>query len=344
MAASAAATTTHGAMFSWARLALRGGLLFICLFGGLELFWSALGYKPSVSDNEGLWALVRHRASGSPRVAALVGTSRVHAGLYPSVLASVESSLEWLQLGIDGTSPLPVLRDLAEDSQFSGLVICEFVPHYFFAPEGDGEERAEQFVANYHRSTWGDFLETRARVAAQSHWTIAREDANLIDFARRVWNQHGSLPELPGINLGDRTAMADFTNIDLTKAAENWVVSRLERKKHLAGRETTGRLPQLAAWARAIERRGGRVIFLRMPESGIVHEVEARLYPRADYWEPFVRSQTSVCLNSDDYLELSSIHSPDGSHLDRYSAPEFSRAIVRLLQRQGVLQPLHALR
>ena len=309
-------------------------LLGVLAGGSLEGFWFLLGYAPSVRDDPGLWGLVRRQASRSAHAAVLVGTSRIHAGLDPAVLSREIPGHDWLDLALDGTSPLPVMEDLAGDPSFKGVVICDVLPYYLFSPMGFDDSRSREFVRYYHNhnSAWGDAIESELRTAVQSRLRLARDDANLLQLVRQVWVSR-SLPQAdPSSMLANRLMRVDFTHVNVARLTDQWVQVRVSDKRRLAGLETDANLARIAGWVRAIEGRGGKVVFLRMVVSGKVREIEERLYPQAEYWGKFARSQSTLFIDFSDYPALAKFTCPEGSHLDYRQTPAFSSAFARLLK------------
>ena len=136
--------------------------------------------------------------------------------------------------------------------------------------------------------------------------------------------------------LANRNARLDFSKADTGKMIDRWVQIRMSDKQRVALRETRDNLTKIAEWARSIEQRGGRVIFLRMIVTGKVRDIENQLYPRAKYWDVFVRSQTSPSIDVADIPSFTKYQCPEGSHLDYRDVAGFSSDFARLLKTMKV--------
>lgn len=92
---------------------------------------------------------------------------------------------------------------------------------------------------------------------------------------------------------------------------------------------------------RAIQARGGKVLFVGMPSSGMVREIEERRYPKVQYWDYFVQNIGVPALHSNYTPELSEFICPDGSHLDMRDQSGFTEKLVQVLKRDFslVLKP-----
>src|ERR1700716_2462494 len=88
-----------------------------------ETFWRAHYFVPDdYEDTPALWQIQRERATGSATV--LIGSSRMWEDVDLTVWERTAGTRP-IQLAIAGRNPRPVLRELAVDPSFHGLVVCE---------------------------------------------------------------------------------------------------------------------------------------------------------------------------------------------------------------------------
>ena len=92
----------------------------------LEFLWRSMGYEPSITDDMDLWAQQRERASGRLAV-ALVGGSRMAMDFVPNIFEKRNPEHTVANIAIDGHRPMATLMALAEDENFSGLVIVSLL-------------------------------------------------------------------------------------------------------------------------------------------------------------------------------------------------------------------------
>ena len=111
-----------GWLVVWASVTV---LLLSCvLFFELDLRYQ--GWSPSVSDSAELWSFYRKRASElGDKAIILVGKSRIQVGADLDEIRRM-THLEPVQLAIDGTTPVPVMEDLADDPRITGTIILDF--------------------------------------------------------------------------------------------------------------------------------------------------------------------------------------------------------------------------
>ena len=86
---------------------------------------------------------------------------------------------------------------------------------------------------------------------------------------------------------------------------------------------------------RAIRARGGRVMFFCSPTSGAHLAADQQGYPRADYWDRFVREiaepNGAHAIYGLDVPAIAALNLPDGSHLDMRDRAAFTAAVAQLL-------------
>src|SRR5437588_1709034 len=116
-----------------------------------ELYARALGYAPTLNDNEDLWIKARRKVQ--PESIVIIGDSRAW---FDVDLDEFQKGLgkRPIQLAMAGSTVWPVLNDLAKDKSFHGTIICSVAPGLFFAPPGSPPmERAGKSVKRYHNQT-----------------------------------------------------------------------------------------------------------------------------------------------------------------------------------------------
>jgi len=77
-------------------------------------------------------------------------------------------------------------------------------------------------------------------------------------------------------------------------------------------------------------------VFVRLPSTGAVWELEQTYFPREFYWDVLVQNTPADTLHFRDVPEMAVLPCPDGSHLDARQAEAFTRVLVRELAALGV--------
>lgn len=307
---------------TWALALLITAVALACL----ELVFRRDGLRPSVRDEAALWASVRSRASGTQRdTIALLGSSRFQLGVDPAVLNAALATRQVLQLSIDGASPVPVLGMLADDPTFRGTALVEVTPGGVFGDEPAREAAAHEWIRFYQNRTWLSDLEAELRVPLQSRSVLLMPGLKSYTVERL----RGRSPPRPYVQMrGDRCQVADYSRAPAGKSAAPKTLGA----KMLAPEALRARIASMARFARAVEARGGRVVFVRMLATGDLAELEEREFPRSLTWDVLVRETGVRGLHVDDVPELGGFECPDGSHLDYRDAPRFTRALAAALR------------
>jgi hypothetical protein len=300
----------------------------------LERSLRARGYQPSVRDNVELWARERARISdGSRKSVAVLGASRIGLAWNSEAFAQTLPGFKVAQLAVEGSAPLGTLRDLAGDATFRGVAIVD-IADWQFAP-ADWERQAPQIEA-YHRRALapGAMAESWLAAAAQSHLVLASAGGR---HTLEAWLRRRSWPPAPyAVMHADRTRFANYSLTD---------VARL-RAYRLSALKSEAAATEPAAWlhqalevmplVERIERRGGGVVFVRMPTCDEHWAATEHRYPKAIFWDAFARASGHT-IHFKDYAELSSFACPDTSHIDSRDGPRFTRALLAILHERHLL-------
>lgn len=302
----------------------------LAAMAGYEGFWRQRGFVPELRDSAELWCSEVERALGlGPRALAIVGSSRFQLGVDPVVLRRSSLDREPVQLAINGSAALPVLRNLASDARFRGVALCEVMPQNFFTPAALDESGVPWLAYRRARPAVGAW-ETRLRGVVQGKVAAFQPSLDLHVVAKRLALGQG-LPKPSYVRMrADRFMAADYSKVDRSRQLRHWV-EQARRKRPPSGSQ----LEQVLAAARdACERirgRGGRVIFVRMISSLELRAVEDELFPRAPYWDRLLTETNASGIYDTEVPGAATLTCPEGSHLDAEQARKFSAGLARAL-------------
>lgn len=326
--------------FPWARLWIATVLLVASSLAGWEVFLRSQGFISAVADDPGLWAATRAQLKPyDPGAVAVLGASRVQQGIHLDRFEQSAGNGKPAQLAISGASPLPLLEHLAAEDSFVGTAIVDVTPRLLFIRSEEGGEGlrlwVERMMAGYERKTisgdfWYSFAEHSLSRWMQRHFVFAGENASPRRIARSLLK--GKLPKPPHWWVRpDRMQIADYSRIDL----EGFRRSREELTKRsgeaLTPEEVPSRVSRIRNAVEKIQKRGGRVVLIRMPSSGLLREIEKQRFPRQQYWDILVRDVGARCIHFEDYPQLSGYECPDGSHLTYEDSARFTESLVQII-------------
>ena len=320
----------------WGSVWCCAAIVFLGLAASLEGMWRSRGHQPSVADSPRMWSWTRSQVAAEPvNTVVVLGDSRMQLGFdVPTARQQLNRSVVQLSIA-GGGSPLAALEDLAADPTFRGRVIAGVVPGWFENPA----VLHDQYLA-YHRVNMAVFdgFETWVGAELSSWLVVKRSSCNLRTSVGSLLRRRFPAP-VPRIMDINRQIHSDFSQVnDLTKLrAELLRELQSERAGKPAGSPS-------ATWpavvqryrdaARAIQQRGGRVVFVEMPTSGPRVPLDQTAYPREKFWDVFAETvrPVAITIHFEDYEDLRAFECPDMSHLDMRDASPFTEALLKHIQ------------
>ncbi len=304
-------------------------VLVIGFLGTVEFVFRARGMTPQFQETPRHWAYWRAQANDDPDVLVLAGSSRFALGIAPeAVERHLPERVEVIQLALPGGSPLPVVRQLAEDEDFVGSVLVEAYPRNLFTDEQTTVRPVLEYVQFYERRSAIEEIEALMRAALQGSFVVARPEFRPTLFLVNLLGK-GELPSEGNTRMHfDRWTAADYSKGDHTR--DDW---------HIA--ESTISSPEaiearFAALRRDVDKiraRGGNVVFFRMISSKNVREEERKTLPREEYWDRYSDQLGAPALHFEDFPEMREFVALDGSHLDRRHVEAFDALLADAVRR-----------
>ncbi len=302
-------------------------IILIGAFGTFEWIIRQEGFVPSVSDDARLWAVQRAQVpENDPNAIVLLGSSRSLCGMN---LDALETTLgtKPIQLAGIGSSPVPILKHLAEESDFKGLILCEVTPRLFYSKHRNKHpERVLGTYASVQSSLFG-LTERRLSVAVESYIVSLSSALQLEELIKALIRQQWPIP--------NRTVQANrqcnfnpwkqehFPPPPSPPFSKSPKLSNTEREI----------IAEVKGYIDTLRQRGGDVIFKYIPSSGKQREMEERYYPRDPYWYTLLSETNTRGIHSDDEPTLASFQPhADDSHLDFDDAESFSRNLGQVIK------------
>ena len=315
-------------------------LIGAAVFAAGEASWRLTGFRPAHSDLLAFDRVYR-AARDSSNAVALIGSSRVLCDLDPRILKRELPKWDFYQLAVNGSSALLMLENLAQDATFRGHVLCEFIMAQFMDeyPFRENDFHQLQYVQLTQRRPFLDFLQTwffetlsqhSALVAVKGWDFIGVLRTRLPSIVRnRAESSSALFPE--GVHRDDRFLGLNRRGKDNSRAIARWAQITGSRGKGSNG------LQRVASWVEAIRRRGGNVVFIRMPVSGSLKRIEDETYPDRDRFIQSLAGSAINIIESAKEPSLSGFECSDESHLDADDAGRFSAALAHILEDRKLL-------
>lgn len=344
---------------AWLSMAAVALVLAFAVLAWWERAVRAHGYLPDYEDGPNLWVPLRQAAEGATKEQiVLVGSSRTMFDLDLDTLQSELGGPRPLQLAKEGSSPMPIFTDLAEDESYAGTTIVGVVPGLFAVPVGPPVETPKKLVRKYHAWSPADAWERPLSLWLQGHLALIHgQDLALpallgrIELANRPDAQVPKQlpPSFARTDLERRTRIKEWVEADpaeLQRIQQIWLplmtpppkppVFTDEQWAKMFADSWNEILAQASKNVAAITSRGGRVIFVQDPSSGGVRELEQRYAPREKFWDRLLAETGAPGITFEDYPELA-YECPEWSHLSHADSLEYTERVVAILRREGML-------
>jgi len=322
--------------------------LFVAGLAAWEFQMRSLGLRAGdLDDSPVAWAIERKRLeTGQHDGIVIVGSSRI---LFDTDLGVWQEMIGRLpvQLALPGTSPRPYLRSVADDTDFSGLVICDVTPEMFFSPFVGALPQFVGMEKSWRDRTPSEHFGYQVGVRLERVFAFIESEYSLFRLIERtkvandrmgpdgpyydVWKLSVSYPHRQYF-LWPRIGQPGFLQ-DHARAA--WGPFGDERPP-LTEEMIAASIADVAASIDKIRARGGEVVFVRPPSAGLFLERENRNAPRAKTWDRLLRETGSFGIHFEDYPEMQGLDVPEWSHLSAASATRFTRAYVGVLRERDV--------
>ena len=318
-----------------------------------ETYWRSQGYYPTLNDEKPLWAMHRQDVeTANQDDYVILGSSRAYFDIQ---IKAFEKSIgrKPIQLSSPGSSPLPTFHDIVNNTDFNGTVILGVTPGLFFSttyPEAFPWKRAQSKVDYYTDRTYAQRLNYQLSIPLQKNLVLMSadeeewsDDIDLKSLLRRVKisNRTGSPIMPPFYSFGD----VDLNrNMRLNAKTENDTAfaNSVIKVWHFFGKgapppEKEATTSFFLKDVDAFNAKGGNLILVRCPSSGVTRIAENEGLPRDKYWDDLVKQANVKAYHFEDYESLKHLTCPEESHLSGKDADYFTEELIKIMKADGAL-------
>ncbi|HCW08850.1 MAG TPA: hypothetical protein DGG95_15955 [Cytophagales bacterium] len=311
-----------------------------------ELYWRSHGYEISYDDTPSMWADKRKRVyEPSESSTVFIGGSRIKYDIDINTWQQITGQ-HAIQLGCVGSTPLPVLVNLADDSKFKGRLVIDVTETLFFSPSD--AQRPKEGIKYYDEETPAQWASFHVNHLLESQFVfLDKESLSLgaildhLPLQNRpgVFHFAGFPPEFERMSFERQQNMTNRFSADT--AQRNTVIKIWKMfDSDTSFRPTNGKkLDSIFNLVKTsidkIKARGGDVIFVRPPSTGSYLARENKYYPRALYWDKLLQITGCPGIHYQDYPSISNLNCPEESHLDLAGAKIFTTHLIDLLKEKG---------
>lgn len=334
---------------SIAKSALLMLVIVVTAVTGYEISLRGKGLEVSYDDGPALWADKRKMVYQSAQdQIVFIGSSRIKYDLDIPTWKE-QTGLEAVQLACVGSTPVPILKDLANDPQFRGRLIIDVTEPLFFSSVPFFFERPTKNLKYYHDHTIAQDISFQLHSALESQLVFLDEE-NLSMNA-----QLGLLPYMvpqlqdrPGASGGpvfpiefartnfDRQTymtdrfVADTAQVGIVKSI--WAgLAKMPMPPPMNDAQILAFLQDIRKSTDKIKARGGKVIFVRTPSSGAFRQMELGGFARSRYWDKLLEVTGCPGIHFEDDAATKNLVCPEFSHLNRADAKIYTTAFIKNL-------------
>jgi hypothetical protein len=315
---------------------------------GWELFLRGQGLTPDFDDGPELWADKRAMIyKPADRSTVFIGSSRIKFDLDVETWRNTTGT-DAIQLAMVGSSPRTILSDLAKDQNFSGNLIIDVTENLFFNLAPRVNLTPDEAIDYYHKLTPAQkvsfkldkIMESRLVMLNKNFYSLnallehlyipnrqgvyARADFPM-GFSQTIYSRQSKMSD---------SFLADTARINKVKAI--WRAGRKrDRTAPVSGKALDVILNSVKRDVDQIKARGGTVLFLRTPSSGLYLTLEKKSYPKEKYWNRLLSVTQCNGIHFSEYAALQHLTCPEFSHLSPRDAVLYTKGIIDILKKEN---------
>lgn len=312
-----------------------------------ELYLRGKGFETTFYDDPALWSHKRDMVyEPADKATVFIGSSRIKFDLDIPTWEAITGDHP-IQLACVGSTPVPILEDLANDKDFKGKLVVDVTEGLFFSTSPGNARRPVENMKYFKERT----------PAQQASFHINRLLESRFVFLDKEWNSLNAqldklhIPDRPGIynftgfpsdfgrvNFNRQEYMTDKFSSDTVlqnKVKNIWRgFIKLSKEPPASGAKLDSMLNVIKMAVDKIKARGGQVVFVRTPSSGDFMMGENRFFPREKYWDRILSVTGCPGIHFADHPAIANFVCPEASHLSRSDAVVFTKNFIKILSEE----------
>ena len=312
-----------------------------------EIYVRSKGFETTYDDNPALWADKRAMVyEPADKSTVFIGSSRIKFDLDIPLWEETTGD-HAIQLACVGSSPRPVLDNLANDLKFKGKLVVDVTEVLFFAYDHNSTETPDDNIKYFKDRTPAQRASFEVNHLLESQFAFLDKDrlslnAKLDEL--KIPNRKGvfQFPGFPGdfgrVRFNRQEYMTNKFAADTNMQNQVKGVWEFFRKMSKDPPASGGKLDSIMASVKVsvdkIKARGGQVIFVRTPSSGGFLMGEKMGYPREKYWDRLLAETKCAGIYFLDYPAIDHFQCPEWSHLKQSDATIFTENFIKILHEE----------
>lgn len=310
-----------------------------------ELYLRHNGATITYDDDSELWADKRQQVYKSPdKATVFIGSSRMKYDLDIPTWEHTTGK-QAIQLAMEGSSPLEVMEDLANDNDFKGNLIVDATELLFFALDPMFNATPRKNLDYYHKQTPAQKVSFQLNHLLESQFVFLNKDffslnaeLDKLGFANRenVYVKPSFPMAFSNRTFDRQTLMEPEFEKDTSEQRQVQNVWMFFLNKiSTAPPPKVNPVPIILDRAKAavdkIRKRGGDVVFIRPPSSGPYLDIEQHVFIRDVFWNGILTTTNSKGYHYADNPATNHFNCIEWSHLTPAQAKVYTQALINEL-------------
>ncbi|MFT3909191.1 MAG: hypothetical protein QM737_07155 [Ferruginibacter sp.] len=330
----------------------KAGILMLVIVSASIISWELYvrhkGFDRSYDDEGPLWSDKRKMIyESSDKSTVFIGSSRIKFDLDIDTWESITGD-HAIQLACVGSSPLPVLENLADDKNFKGKLVVDVTEPLFFSTSPNNTETPEKNISYYKEQTPAQWASFKIDHLLESQFAFLDKDRlslnaslNLLEIPSRpnVFQFPVFAPGFGRVKFNRQEYMTeDFLkdSVQQIQMRNIWAFFRkMSKDPPASGSKLDSIFALIKNAVDKITTRGGKIIFVRTPSSGSLLDGERMGYPREKYWNRLLSYTNCAGIHFEDYPAIAHFECPEFSHLALPDGILFTKELIRILKEKG---------
>lgn len=338
----------------------------LILIVGWEFYWRLQNHTPNIDDNKDLWAFQWSKLdSPNKNQVVFIGSSRILFDIQREVW-NKNTKTDAVMLGVQGATPLPILKHLIEDTDYRGLIVVGVAPDLFFWASEETDfswKRAQSKLDYYKDRTYAQRINHKLSIPLQKSLAFYRDgdeewsdDVDLATLLKnlRSGDRGGPIPP-PFFNFEDvqldrnveMSAKVSQDTVFANTIIKAWGLDEWEKEiengkeykkmqKDIEDKRNKV-ISYFSKYAKEYIKKGGAIVLVRCPSSGKYRALENRDFPRKHFWDSLTMKTNLPYIHFEDYPQLKGLNIPELSHLTKEDANFFTLELIKIFRKEGII-------
>jgi len=312
-----------------------------------ELYLRNKGFETFFTDDPSLWTHNRDMVyEPADKATVFIGSSRIKFDLDIDTWQNITGD-HAIQLACVGSTPVPILEDLANDKNFKGRLVVDVTEGLFFSTSPGYARRPTENLKYFKDRTPSQRASFHVNKVLESQFVFldkewlslgAQMDKLHIPDRQGVYHFPGFPSDFGRVKFNRQEYMTDrfAADTNLRNIVKNIWGNMIKASKEppASGAKLDSILNVVKTAVDKIKARGGEVLFVRTPSSGVFKIGESMGFPREKYWDRLLAVTQCTGIHYADYPAIANLECPENSHLSLSQAKGFTKNFIKILSEE----------